>query len=129
MTWYGHVDEHAAARRALVERLRTKRLALGLTQADVAARIGAKHWDLSRWEKQTRAPSVSVAAAWVEALGVRVVGGSLDELFRPDVPPCGSPSGYRRHKLRGERCQPCWAAWSTYVADLARKKKRGVCSG
>jgi transcriptional regulator with XRE-family HTH domain len=122
VSWFGHIDEHAAERRALVDRLREKRLALGLRQADVGVRIGVPHWDLSRWERHERAPCAVVAAAWAQALGVRVVGGSLEELFRPAVPPCGTPSGYRRHKLRRERCQPCWAAWSAHVVSLAKKK-------
>lgn len=128
MSWFGHIDEHAEERRALVDRLREKRLALGMRQADVGALIGVPHWDLSRWERHTRAPGATVAAAWAAALGVRVVGGSLEELFRPAVPPCATPSGYRRHQARGERCQPCWAAWAEYVAELARIKKRGAGS-
>lgn len=128
MTWFGHVGENAVQRRALVDRLREKRIALRLRQADVAEWIGVRHWDVSRWERHARSPTASVAARWVDALGVRVVGGSLEELFRPDVPPCATPSGYRRHQARGERCQPCWAAWAVAMAELARNKKRGAGS-
>lgn len=99
------------ARTAFVERLRARRIGLGLHLAVVAERVGVHRMTVHRWEAGRTFPRPERAQAWADALGVRVVGGSLDDLFRV---PCGTPRGYKRHRERGERCPQCWAAWSAY---------------
>lgn len=48
------------------------RLAAGLTQAQLAARIGCTQKDVSRWEHGVRTPSAAYSMALAEALGVPV---------------------------------------------------------
>lgn len=109
------------ARRAFVETLRAKRLAVGMTQRALAAALGVCNRTVNRWERHRRAPRADVAARWASVLGVRVVGGSLEDMFAHDAP-CGTDLGYHRHRRRGERCQPCWAAHSRYIGELSRRR-------
>lgn len=48
--------------------LRRKRVALGLTGAEVAASLGKTPASLSRWESGTRRPSSEDAVAWMRLL-------------------------------------------------------------
>ena len=67
--------------RALRAKLRAARLALGLTQQDVADRIASvmgmqkplADSTVSAWEKFERHPSVDVFAAWSRVLGLRLI--------------------------------------------------------
>lgn len=113
------------ARRAFVERLRAKRIALGLRQADVARSLHVGLMSVNRWELGRRFPSAVMAERWAAVLGVRVVGGELTELFRPEGSRsrCGSRHAYRLHRQRGERCATCWAARSEYNAAWQRAKR------
>jgi transcriptional regulator with XRE-family HTH domain len=114
-----------AARRAFRERLRAKRLQLGLRLEDVAQMLGVANSTVHSWEVGKKGPRwASTAERWAAALGVRVVNGSLDELF--NRVPCGTPNGYKRHQRRGERCPECWAAWSRHNAAAAPRRPRPV---
>lgn len=108
------------ARRAFVLMLHAKRLALGLRQADVGAAVGVHGNTIGYWEMGSRRPTAANAEKWAAAVGVRVVGGSLDELFWAP-PRCETPAAYKRHLKLGERCPPCWAAWSRHVGALKKK--------
>lgn len=110
-------------RQAFVDHLHHKRLALGLTQEDIGRRVGVHGNTVGKWESARFWPTVARARLWALMLGVRVVGGALEELFqdrRP--PPCGTPQGYHRHKKRRERCPECWAARSAYEVEQAKKR-------
>lgn len=48
------------------------RMAAGLTQAQLADRIGCRQKDVSRWETGARSPSLSYALALSDVLGVPV---------------------------------------------------------
>lgn len=111
------------ARRAFVERLRAKRIELGLRQRDVGWCLGVDNMTVSRWEAHKRVPALDVAERWAEVLGVRVVGGSLADLFLPKRASCGTPRGYKQHQRRGERCPACWAAWSAYNTAAYWRRK------
>jgi transcriptional regulator with XRE-family HTH domain len=103
------------ARRAFVERLRARRIELGLRLEDVAQMLGVANSTIHSWELGKKGPRwTSTAERWAAALGVRVVNGSLDELFTRERAPCGTVRGYQRHRRSGERCPDCWAAWSSY---------------
>ena len=111
-----------AARHAFVERLRVKRIELGLRQRDVGRLLGVHNMTVSRWETNKRTPSLDVARQWAELLGVRVVGGSLAEMFQAARARCGTTRGYKQHQRRGERCPSCWA----YNAAAYTRRPRPV---
>jgi transcriptional regulator with XRE-family HTH domain len=122
--------EGAEARAAFVAHLRSRRLELGLRLEDVARPLGVYNMTVHRWETGKRLPRAEVAGRWAGLLGVRVVGGSLAGLFRPQVPPCGTRRGYRRHERRGERCPECWAAHSAYnTAGYHRSRAQASSTG
>lgn len=112
------------ARRAFVERLRARRIQLGLRQRDVSNRMGVHNMTVYRWESRQRFPRFAeLAERWADALGVRVAGDSLADLFPSKRAPCGTPRGYKQHRRRGERCPQCWAAWSDYNTAAHWRRK------
>jgi transcriptional regulator with XRE-family HTH domain len=64
------------------QRLRELRKAAGLTQADVAARMGTTQSRISEWETAAHTPFVTEVPELAEALGVDVA-----ELFKPPAKP------------------------------------------
>lgn len=52
--------------------LAAARMAAGLTQTQLADRIGCRQKDISRWENGVRSPSLPYALALSDALGVPV---------------------------------------------------------
>lgn len=55
-----------------MERLKEKRKALGLTQAELAERIGCTQKDVARWESGVREPRLTALKKLAEALGCKV---------------------------------------------------------
>lgn len=109
------------ARRAFVQRLRDRRIEMGLRLGDVGRRVGVHRMTVCHWESGRTFPRKDRAQAWADALGVRVVGGALADLYRQI--PCGTPGGYKRHTRLGERCPQCWAAWSAYNTATHWRRK------
>ncbi len=119
-------------RRAFVVLMHRKRVELRLSQQDVGRRVGVHGNTVGKWESGKRWPTVERARMWARTLGVRVVGGDLEELFKPARGPapagpsvCGTPQGYRRHKQAGERCPACWAAWAEYGRGRYQERRAG----
>ena len=56
----------------IVDELRQMRRALGVTQADLAARIGVGEGTLRRWERRQRRPNLDDLVAWFDELGFAV---------------------------------------------------------
>jgi transcriptional regulator with XRE-family HTH domain len=56
------------AAETLHERLRAIRLRLGLTQEEMARKLGFDEWSINRWESGARRPSRRTAARLVELL-------------------------------------------------------------
>lgn len=111
------------ARRAFVERLRARRIELGLRQRDIGWCLGVDNATVGKWELHRRCPPIEAAQRWAEVLGVQVVGGSLGDLFASRRAQCGTPRGYKQHRERGERCPQCWAAWSVYNTAAYWRRK------
>lgn len=80
----------------MAEVIKTRRAVLGLSQADLAEKVGVDKRQIRRYEASQAQPTLSVARDIADALGV-----SLDELAGSDA---------RRVGLSGE----WWAAWQTY---------------
>lgn len=55
-----------------MERLKEKRKELGLTQAQLAARVGCTQKDVARWETDEREPRLSALKKLAEALECKV---------------------------------------------------------
>lgn len=110
-------------RQEFVERLRDRRVDLGMTQAGVAHRIRVSPEALGAWERGVRRPTPALARTWARAVGADEAGA---EVFahQPRPSPCGTPRGYKRHLKAGEVCVRCRKAWSNYV--MAGKKRRAV---
>ena len=66
------LDGHPAWYRGLVGELRQRRKELGLSQPDVAARIGVSDYMVAKWENGQRNPSPQSVWWWCEALGCEV---------------------------------------------------------
>lgn len=73
----------ARTRPPLIEALRARRQVLGISQEDLADRIGVDACLVRWWENSHRAPSAFMAQAWAQALGCRLV------LLLVDAPPPG----------------------------------------
>ena len=80
----------------MAETIKTRRAVLGLSQADLAEKVGVDKRQIRRYEASEAQPTLSVARDIADALGI-----SLDELAGSDA---------RRVGLSGE----WWAAWQTY---------------
>jgi transcriptional regulator with XRE-family HTH domain len=52
--------------------IRNARLAKGMTQADLASRVGRSRVAVSEWERGVKAPRVRVIPRLVDALGIPV---------------------------------------------------------
>lgn len=89
--------------------LRERRVALGVSQEELGARIGVDGSQVAQWELGTRTPRLVSLAAWVEALDCAVVvvvagpaaaperaGGSKNA--RPSLHPCRPD--FSRHSRR-----------------------------
>ncbi len=61
--------DEEAAKKATVLELAEARQAVGLTQEEVAARLGISQSQISRWEKQGEDISVTTLRRYVSALG------------------------------------------------------------
>jgi len=61
----------------LVRQLRAKRVRLGITQKELAARIGVFKCHLSEWELGMIAPQLPLLLAWLEALDFTVIDRAL----------------------------------------------------
>lgn len=70
--------EVAARRRALVEELASRRVELGLSQTDVAARMGTSQSAVARLESGAADPRLSTLARYAAALG-QVLDWRLEE--------------------------------------------------
>ena len=57
------------------EKLKTARLAAGLTQVQLAEKVGVQQRDISRWENGLREPGVLIVKKMAQALGC-----SMDDL-------------------------------------------------
>ncbi len=80
----------------MAEVIKARRAVLGLSQADLAEKVGVDKRQIRRYEATEAQPTLSVARDIADALGI-----SLDELAGSDA---------RRVGLSGE----WWAAWQTY---------------
>lgn len=80
----------------MAETIKTRRAVLGLSQADLAEKVGVDKRQIRRYEASEAQPTLSVARDIADALGI-----SLDELAGSDA---------RRVGLSGE----WWAAWQTF---------------
>ncbi|MGB3187321.1 MAG: helix-turn-helix transcriptional regulator [Ornithinimicrobium sp.] len=80
----------------MAETIKTRRAVLGLSQAELAERVGVDKRQIRRYEASEAQPTLPVARDIADALGI-----SLDELAGSDT---------RRVGLSGE----WWAAWQTY---------------
>ncbi len=58
---------------AIVDELRRIRRAMGVTQVDLAERIGVGVPALRRWERRRRRPNLDYLVAWCDELGVAVM--------------------------------------------------------
>lgn len=74
-------------------RLRELRGAAGLTQEQLAERVGVKRDAIARWERGTREPSWSNVVALADALGVTC------EAFRQQPGPAPEPQAGRPRKV------------------------------
>jgi transcriptional regulator with XRE-family HTH domain len=84
------LDPHDIYVRALGRRIAARRIALGLSQVDVAERLGmASPESLSRYERGEREPRCSTLARLAEALAT--TPGALMEDPRPHVAADGPP--------------------------------------
>lgn len=72
------VERQRVTKRQFGARLRELREAAGLSQADVAARLGKPQSSWSSWELGTTAPNIE----WLERIAV-VLGCDIAELFVP----------------------------------------------
>lgn len=80
----------------MAEVIKARRAVMGLSQADLAQKVGVDKRQIRRYEATEAQPALSVARDIADALGI-----SLDELAGSDA---------RRVGLSGE----WWAAWQTY---------------
>jgi len=110
-------------REAFVERLRERRVDLGLSQAAVARRIPVSGNALGTWERGVRRPTPGLARAWARAVGADEAGAEVFADPPPAPAPCGTPRGYKRHLAAGEVCRACRKAWANYCG--AASKRRG----
>jgi transcriptional regulator with XRE-family HTH domain len=90
------LDPHAIYVRALGRRIAARRISLGLSQVDVAERLGmASPESLSRYERGEREPRCSTLARLAEALST--TPGALMEDPRPiaasEAPPIAAEAG------------------------------------
>ena len=53
----------------------------------------------------------------------RLSKGKRKRRHKDDVPPCGTETGYQRHRYRGEKCDPCTAAHAAYNRARYRERK------
>lgn len=56
----------------LVRQLRQRRIDLGLTQTDVAHKIGVSDYMVSKWENLMKMPTAFGLMCWCHALGVQM---------------------------------------------------------
>jgi DNA-binding transcriptional regulator YiaG len=56
----------------LILQLRQRRLELGLTQTDVAHKVGVSDYMVSKWENLMKMPTAWGLMCWCQALGVQV---------------------------------------------------------
>lgn len=68
----GQVPTRHNSYRTLCDALRQRRQALGLTQEEVADRVGLSSNMIARYENQMRQPSGFYLFCWAEALGYRL---------------------------------------------------------
>lgn len=59
--------------RAMIDRLRGARESLGLTQTEMATKIGVDFTAVNRWERLVHVPSVFHLFAWFRVLGFDAV--------------------------------------------------------
>ncbi|MCB9742236.1 MAG: helix-turn-helix transcriptional regulator [Alphaproteobacteria bacterium] len=91
------MSSHSIAKR-LGERLRALRLRQGLTQQDLADRVGVSPPEISKYERARRAPSLESLAALAEGLGL-----PLSEVVAFEGSENASPELQRiLHRLHGQ---------------------------
>jgi DNA-binding XRE family transcriptional regulator len=56
----------------IVANLMTRRIVLGITQADIATSIGVSDETVSTWETRRKQPTVTNLMAWIKLLGLRI---------------------------------------------------------
>lgn len=59
-------------KRTVGTRIRRARLAMGLSQPELAELVGVKRLSIGQWERDARLPSTELLMKLVEALGVRL---------------------------------------------------------
>jgi hypothetical protein len=106
----------------IIAALRAERIRQGRSQRWVGARILAAEASVGHWENRRVNPiSARMVRTWHDVLGLKHPP-DLDEVFRPDVPRCGTRPGHERHRRRGEYCLTCSAWWAAYMQ--VRRKRR-----
>jgi transcriptional regulator with XRE-family HTH domain len=74
----------------MAEIIRRRRTELGLSEAELAAKIGVPRRQVTRYETGRVQPGHPLSAAIAEALGI-----SIDDLHGGAVPHCGLPAAFR----------------------------------
>jgi transcriptional regulator with XRE-family HTH domain len=106
------VTEVADPEDAVAEQVRRRRLALGLSNAELAARAGISRAMLSKIEHRRTSCSLTTLARLAAALSVPTSAllGEVEPAYRVVFTPAGAPSsdGHRAHvdRLLGPACGP-----------------------
>ncbi len=105
----------------IIERLRQRRLDLGLSLYMVGRAVGVTRKAVWMWERGDRSPDVEMLRRWTTALALDLA--VLD--FAPRIRrPHGTYAAARRHRYHRESpCGPCAAAERNYWALRARRRR------
>ncbi len=93
----------------LIGALRARRLELGLTQAQLAARLNVTKGAVARWERSGTAgnsPTLDTLRRWAGALGLQIY--AIPKIDGAQFRPHGTMAAARRHYYHHESlCEPC----------------------
>lgn len=56
----------------IIEKIKKKRIELGVTQLDVAKKMGVPQTTISRIERQVHSPSLEILERYADAVGCRI---------------------------------------------------------
>lgn len=59
----------------------------------------------------------------IDAEIAQLCKGKRQRRHKDDLPPCGTETGYQRHRYRGEECEPCRAAHAAHNRARYRERK------
>lgn len=113
----------------LVVALRDERKRQGLSQPKLAdrARLPTKTVEAMEWGRNS--PTLHTVRRYLDGLSRTVI---VTEPLPPErqLRPCGTPTGYRRHRTRGEKpCKACADGNRVYERERKRRWRRPTGTG